>query len=65
MKSIYWIEEVIIVHMDTALIPHITVTHAQKVKTDLKWKQRVITHWEDVHTGSQRICEVDGSIVVV
>ena len=54
----YWIEEVTAGHMDTALIPHITVAHAQKGKTAIKRRQRVITHWGDVHTGSPIICEV-------
>ena len=61
----YWIEEVTAGHMDTVLIPYITVAHSQKGKTAIKWRQRVITHWEDVHTGSQKIFEVEGIIVIV
>ena len=61
----YWIEEVTAGHMGTALIPHITVEHAKKWETAIKQRQRVITHWEDVHTGSPRICEVEGIILIV
>ena len=61
----YWIEEVTAGHMDTVLIPHITVAHAKKGKTIIKRRQRVINHWEDVHTVRPRICEVWGSIVII
>ena len=54
----YWIEEVTYGHIDTALIPHITVARAQKGKTEIKRRLSVINHWEDVHTISPRICEV-------
>ena len=61
----YWIEEVTAGHMDTVLIPHITVAHAQKGKTIINRRQRVITHSEDVHMGSPRICEVWGSVAII
>ena len=54
----YWIEEVNANHMDTVLIPHIIEAHAQKGKTEIKRRQRV-------QMGSPRICEVEGSIVIV
>ena len=60
----YWIEEVTAGHMGTALIPHITVEHAKKGETAIKRRQRVITHWEDMHTGIPIICEVEGGIVI-
>ena len=47
------------------MIRNITVAHAQKGKTTIKWRKRVITHWEDVHMVSPRICEVEGSIVII
>ena len=40
----YWIEKVTAGHMDTALIPHITVAKSQKAKNYLKLRQRVITN---------------------
>ena len=61
----YWIEEVTAGHMDTALIPHTTVAHVQKVKTIIKQKQHVITHWEDVHTGIPIIFEFWGGILII
>ena len=61
----YWIEEVTANNMDTELILHITVAHEKKGKTAIKWRKRVINHWEDVYTGSPRICEVEGSIVII
>ena len=51
--------------MDTVLVPHITVAYTQKVKTVIKWRKYVITHWEDVHMGSPRIFEVEESIVTI
>ena len=60
----YWIEEVTAGHMDTTLIPHITLAHTQKRKTAINGRKIVITHWEDVHTGIPRVCEVEGSIVI-
>ena len=59
------IENVTSGHMDTALILNITVAHAQKGKTIIKWRQHVITNLEDVHTGIPRICEVWESIVII
>ena len=50
--------------MDTELIPHTTVAHAQKGKTSVKRRRGVITHWEYVHTRNPRIREVEGSIVI-
>ena len=36
-----------------------------KKKKIIKRRQRVITHWEDVNTGSPRIGEVEGRIVII
>ena len=60
----YWIEEVTAGHMDTVLIPHITVAHAQIGKMAIERRKIVITHWEDVNKGIPRICEVEGSIII-
>ena len=64
MERMYWIEEVTASNMDTALILHRTVAHAQKGKTAIKRRKSVITHWEDMHTGIPIICEVEGGIVI-
>ena len=36
-----------------------------KRKKIIKRRKHAITHWEDVHTGSPRICEAEGSIVII